>query len=200
MFQIPSPADVEALHRKYAPTNEAFDLVFTHCQIVAEIADQLAARQGPSVIDRELVRAACLLHDVGVYRLYDTDGRLDKGSYIRHGILGHRLLQEEGFDLAICRFCSCHTGMGLTKQDILAQRLPLPAADYLAVTPEERLLMYADKFHTKASPPRLLMADTYREQVRRFGEEKARKFDLFRAEFGEPDLAATAEIYCLAVE
>lgn len=47
----------------------------------------------------------------------------------------------------------CHTGVGLTKEDVLVQGLPLPPADYVAITPEERLVMYADKFHSKTTPP-----------------------------------------------
>ncbi len=38
----------------------------------------------------------------------------------------------------------------------MRQNLPVPPADYLAETPEERLVMYADKFHSKSHPGRFL--------------------------------------------
>jgi uncharacterized protein len=103
-------------------------------------------------------------------------------------LLGHEILAEEGFPEAICRFCSCHTGVGLTRGDIEEQNLPLPVADYVAESPEERLVMYADKFHSKSDPPRLLTADDYAGVVRHFGEGKVTAFRAMVETYGEPDL------------
>ncbi|MDX3070961.1 HD domain-containing protein [Streptomyces sp. MI02-7b] len=192
---IPTTARIRALHEKYAPSAEAFDLVFTHCEIVWSIAEQLMPASGVGAVDEELVRAGCLLHDIGVYRLFDDGGGLDHAKYVRHGLLGHELLAAEGFSEALCRFCSCHTGVGLTAADVLRQGLPLPPADYVPVTREERLVMYADKFHTKASPPRFLSFPAYAEQAGRFGEDKVAAFHALRAEFGEPDLGALASAH-----
>jgi uncharacterized protein len=188
---VPSVEDIRALHAKYAPTQEAFDLVHTHCEIVWSVAQDLIARSAPDV-DVDLVRAGCLLHDIGVYRLYDAEGRLDHKNYVRHGVLGHEILSEEGFPERLCRFCSCHTGVGLTKHDIVSLDLPVPAGDYLAETAEERLVMYADKFHSKTSPPTFLTASSYARFIERYGSEKADAFTALRAEFGEPDVRALA--------
>ncbi|MFE0551141.1 HD domain-containing protein [Streptomyces pilosus] len=188
-MEIPDPDAIRALHEKYAPTPEAFALVHTHCEIVRGVAEQLlAATPGLAHLDADLVRAGCLLHDIGVYRLYGDDGRLDHRNYVRHGLLGHEILAAEGFPEPLRRFCSHHTGVGLTRHDVISQGLPLPPADYLAVTPEERLVMYADKFHTKSRPPRYLTPDEYASHVRRFGEDKVTAFHDLRAEFGDPDL------------
>ncbi|CAL9641703.1 hypothetical protein SUDANB176_06365 [Streptomyces sp. enrichment culture] len=186
-MRIPGPDEIRALHEKHAPTAEAFALVHTHCEIVWSIAEQLISASRPDV-DAELVRAGCLLHDIGVYRLYGDDGRLDHGNYIRHGLLGQEILEEEGFPEALCRFCSHHTGVGVTTDDVLRQGLPLPPADYLAETAEERLVMYADKFHSKSRPSAFLSPDAYAAHVRRFGEDKVAAFRALRTEFGEPDL------------
>ncbi|MET8766529.1 hypothetical protein [Streptomyces sp. NPDC004658] len=96
------------LSRSPAPTAGAFALVDTHCEIVWSIAEQL-------------LPAPRLRH-------LDTDGRLDHAQYIRHGLLPE----------ALRRFCSHHTGVGLTRHDVLSQGLPLPPADYLAVTEDAR--------------------------------------------------------------
>ncbi|MFB6849196.1 HDIG domain-containing metalloprotein [Streptomyces sp. NPDC056373] len=187
-MRIPGPAEIRALHEKYAPTTEAFTLVHRHCEIVTGIAEQLLSAPHLAHLDAELVRAGCLLHDIGVYRLYGDDGRLDHANYIRHGLLGHEILEAEGFPEALRRFCSHHTGVGLTRHDIVSQALPLPPADFVAVTEEERLVMYADKFHTKSRPSVLLSPDEYAAYVRRFGEDKVTAFEALRSEFGEPDL------------
>ncbi|MFI2761954.1 HD domain-containing protein [Streptomyces echinatus] len=198
-MSLPSVEEIRALHEKYAPTQEALDLVFTHCEIVWTIAEQLIARSSLQV-DPAQVRAGCLLHDIGVYSLYDVDGRIDHGNYIRHGILGHEILSNEKYPEHLCRFCSCHTGVGLTKHDIISQGLPLPPCDYLAETAEERLVMYADKFHSKTTPPKFFSAPAYAQFVRRFGDEKAEAFNTLRAEFGEPNLTAMAAHYGHAME
>jgi uncharacterized protein len=193
-MRVPTDKEILALHEKHAPTPEALGLVYQHCQIVCGIAGQLhASARLDSDID--LVRAGCLLHDIGVYRLYGTAGELEHGNYIRHGLLGHELLLAEGFPEAICRFASCHTGMGLTRDDVLRQGLPLPPADYVAETAEEALVMYADKFHSKTTPPALLTACAYAASVRRFGEDKVARFESMRAAFGEPDLGPFTRAY-----
>jgi uncharacterized protein len=193
-MRIPTDAEILALHERHAPTPQALESVSTHSRIVADVAGQLLASSGFGA-DPALVRAGCLLHDVGVYRLYDDEGRLDHTRYIRHGVLGHELLQEAGYPEVLCRFASHHTGVGLTRGDILAQELPLPPADYLADTPEEEAVMYADKFHTKSAPPALLSADAYAARVRRFGPDKEAAFAALRAALGEPDLPRLAARY-----
>ena len=150
---LPSASEIEALHRKYAPAESVFELVFTHCKIVSDIATQLAEKSGANV-DIELVRVGCLLHDIGVYPLFDKNGaETDTSKYITHGVLGEEILQNEGFAEGLCRFASHHTGAGITKEQIIESNLPLPHNDYLAETPEEKLVMYADKFHSKIQPP-----------------------------------------------
>jgi uncharacterized protein len=188
---IPSDRQIRALHERYAPTAAAFDLIYPHCEIVCAVAEQLLGRHG-SALDVELVRAGCLLHDIGVYRLYDAAGELDQANYLRHGVLGHDLLQELGFPEVLCRFCSHHTGVGLTREDVLRLGLPLPPGDYLAETDEERLVMYADKFHTKTTPPTFVTATSYLAYVERFGADKVAQFAALVEQFGEPDLEPLA--------
>jgi uncharacterized protein len=185
---IPTDGQIRALHERLAPTAEAFELVHTHCEIVWAVARQLL----PPALDAELVRAGCLLHDVGVYLLYGADGTLDHAGYLRHGVLGQELLRDLGFAETLCRFCAHHTGVGLDRDEIVRRRLPLPPRDYLPESAEERLVMYADKFHSKTAPPTFVTAPAYAAAVSRFGEDKPARFAALVAEFGEPDLTALA--------
>jgi len=77
----------------------------------------------------------------------------------------------------------------------VTQQLPLPPADYLAETPEEALVMYADKFHTKTAPPAFLTPAAYAAYVRRFGAEQVASFASMRTRFGDPDLAPLTAAY-----
>jgi uncharacterized protein len=190
IVRVPGRDEIRALHERLAPTPAAFDLVYTHCEIVARIAGQLVV---PGV-DAALVRAGCLLHDIGVYRL-------DPGeAYIRHGLLGYEALAELGWSETLARFCTRHTGVGVTRDDVLRQDLPLPLDDYVAETAEERLVMYADKFHSKSAPPRFVSAAAYTVAVTRFGADKAVAFKAMVEEYGEPDLARLAAEYGHRIE
>ncbi|MEU0989086.1 HD domain-containing protein [Streptomyces sp. NPDC005953] len=191
---LPTVNEVRALHERYAPSQEVLDLVLTHCEIVCDLAAQLVARTALP-IDGDLVRVGALLHDIGAYRLYDQDGRLDHRNYIRHGVLGYEILREEGFPEPLRRFCSCHTGVGLTRHDIREQKLDIPEADYVAETVEEQLVMYADKFHSKTTPPTFLTADSFAARMERFGADKVQAFGVLRAQFGEPDLTSARARY-----
>lgn len=201
-MRVPADEEILALHEKHAPTRAALDVVYTHCQIVCAIAEQILAAGSGKIgpLDVGLVRAGCLLHDIGVYKLYDDTGRLDEASYIWHGVLGHELLAAAGFPEGVCRFASCHTGVGITREDVVRQGLPLPAADYVAQTPEELVVMYADKFHSKSDPPKFLTPEAYAASVRRFGEEKVTAFKSMQAHLGDPDLEPLSAAYGHPIE
>src|SRR4051812_9702940 len=135
-MKIPTLEETNALHRKYAPTKEAYESVWKHSHIVRRIALQIADNYYST--DLDLIQAGAMLHDIGVYRLYH-DGELDEKNYIRHGYLGYKFLKELGFDEAICRFALLHTGVGISKDDVEKNKLPLPARDYFAETDEEKI-------------------------------------------------------------
>ncbi|MFG2005100.1 HDIG domain-containing metalloprotein [Spirillospora sp. NPDC048911] len=193
-MQIPSDREIRALHEEYAPSAAAFELVYTHCQIVCEVAEQLLSRHDVD-LDAELVRAGCLLHDIGVYALYGPSGELDHSRYIRHGVLGHALLRGLGFPEVLCRFCSCHTGVGLSRDDVTTHNLSIPVGDYLAETGEEELVMFADKFHSKTDPPVFVSAASFAVSVARYGADKPARFAALLDRFGEPDLGPLQAAY-----
>ena len=191
MTATPTEHESKALHRKYATSEEAYNRIFTHCLIVWDIA-QLLIEDMQLDIDVELVKAGCLLHDIGAYSLFH-DGRFDEGAYITHGIVGYELLKKEGYDERLCRMASHHTGVGLSKTDIEQQGLPLPDEDFLAETIEEELVMYADKFHSKY--PRFNSYEGYKKTVSKFGDDKVRRLEELASLFGVPDLKSLADRY-----
>jgi len=190
---------IVALHKKYSTSDEIYNLVFTHCCIVRDIAIQLINTNSLNV-DLKLVEVGALLHDIGVYPLFDASGKLREGvQYITHGIEGERILKKENLPEYIWRFAAHHTGVGLSKQDVIDQKLPLPITDYLAVTDEELLIMYADKFHSKTTPPYFNSYEWYRKDVAKFGEDKVAKFDAMATMFGKPNLQPLSRTYSLAI-
>ncbi len=191
---LPSRDAIEQLHRKYATTDDVFEIIYTHCLIVEEIALWVAETKGLRV-DKNLLSIGALLHDIGVYRFYDKQGTETPDNYLRHGIYGYEILKTEGFDEVICRFGSHHTGVGITKAEIIANKLPLPHEDFMAETDEELLVMYADKFHSKDIPPCFNTVNWYADHVAKFGDEKRRAFVAMVNRYSAPDLGALSQKY-----
>lgn len=188
----PTETEIKNLHLKYSPSKIAFDIIFPHCEIIWQICDQIIA-SGSLKINKNLVKAGALLHDIGAYKLIDKNGVFDELNYIKHGIIGYNILKNAGFDEDLCRISKCHTGLGLTKEYIKSANIDLPIDDYLAETIEERLVMYADKFHSKN--PRFNTFESYRKTALKFGEENTNKFDEFAKEFGIPNLNCLSKNY-----
>jgi len=83
-------------------------------------------------VDRDLVEAGAILHDVGRTR---TQG-------ILHGILGAEILKEHGFSPELVKITERHIGAGIPKDEAIL--LGLPPKDYLPITLEEKIVAHAD--------------------------------------------------------
>ncbi len=201
-MKLPSDDAILALHKKYAPSDQAFAIVYSHCQIIADIAEELIKRKQLTV-DQQFVHAAALLHDIGYYPLFDDSGYVPKSRIITHGVSGADILRAEGMSDDLCRIAERHTGVGLTRESIIRKNLPLPKRDFVAETPEEWLVMYADKLHTKSITPGdphdvlgwFNTPKTYQEHVRKFGESNALRFASLVEQYGVPDLETLAMKY-----
>lgn len=181
----PTYDEIVELHKKCAPDSRAFEVIFTHSTIVRDIALDLAKKNKLKNLDHELVETGALLHDIGTYELY-KNGKFDKERYITHGILGYEILKKQGYPEKLCRIASNHTGAGITREMIKEQGLPLPDDDYVANSIEERLVMYADKFHSKT--PKFNTYESYHTFSEQFGEKTTQRFEAMAEEFGLPDL------------
>lgn len=181
-MQIPTTIQIEALHKKYASSDEIFSQVWEHCNIVKEIALDLV-EQNKLKIDNDLLVAGALLHDIGAYKVY-----YDRKNYIKHGVIGAEILKSEGVSLELQRFASHHTGVGLDSDDIKNLGIETDEESLLAETLEEKLVMYADKFHSKTEPPTFNSVEFYKQKVQEFGPGKLEIFETMLKEFGSPDL------------
>jgi uncharacterized protein len=117
-----------------------------------------------------------MLHDIGI-RWCHAPSIFCEGEepYIRHGLIGGKLLREEGLPRH-ARVCERHTGTGLTREQITRQQLPLPAEDFCPETLEEQLVCYADKFYSKSHPNRVLTVEQAAQSLAKFGAEGVQVF------------------------
>lgn len=159
----------------------------------------------PRLIDEHLVVIGGLLHDIGTYFLLKQDGsdggplKFDGPNYVRHGLKGYEYLLNEGVDESIAQFARNHTGVGLTKEAVESQGLPLPPADYVPMNLEQEVVMVADKYNSKSIPPKFLTAEAYARKAARFGESNRREWLRLLERYGVLDVTPLAEQYHMRI-
>ena len=176
---------VETIIDKYYSDNPALrDTLIRHSKSVAQRALEVAERHPEFNADSTVLYEAAMLHDIGIY-LTDAPGIGCFGTepYIRHGILGAELLRREGLPRH-ARVAERHTGTGLTRQAILEQQLPLPAADFVPETIEEQIICYADKFFSKTRLEQAKTDEQVLVSLKRFGQESVERMASWMKLFG----------------
>ncbi|MCQ2353001.1 MAG: HDIG domain-containing protein [Victivallaceae bacterium] len=162
-------------------------LLLKHSMQVRDKALSLIGAE--SRIDAALVAQAAMLHDIGIGKCYAPSIHCDGAApYIAHGLLGAAMLREYGKAHHVnvecfARICERHTGCGLSADEVVRQKLPLPVADYLPETPEELLVCFADKFFSKSGDMAEKSPELIRHQLEKFGDDTLRRWDLMARRF-----------------
>ena len=173
------------LLQKYFPDPDAFRIILEHSRLVATKALQTASNLDRPGVDLKFLEEAALLHDIGVCRTAASRFHCHGTEpYIRHGVIGREILEEEGFPRHAL-VCERHIGVGLTRDDIRSQGLPLPEREMAPLTTEERIICFADLFYSKS--PEKCRHEKTPEQIRkgllRFGASKVSIFEGWLREF-----------------
>ena len=174
MNQIPWQ---QIIDRYYPAGSPLRDIYLRHCTSVTDEALRIA-REKDLPLNPEDIRAAAMLHDIGVF-LTDAPSIECHGKepYIRHGVLGAALLRREGVPEHIAAVAERHTGSGLSAEEIRLQNLPLEQVDYLPATLLEKLVCYADKFYSQSGSMKRKDYESVRRSMARFGQESLQRFD-----------------------
>ncbi|MFC1801711.1 HD domain-containing protein [Nanoarchaeota archaeon] len=128
------------LLKKYAPNNSIFQRVYQHCKTVQKAALAIAQeiQKNGKKVDLELIKIGSLLHDIGRFQVPPKHEKS-----LQHGMLGGKILRKEGL-IKLARICERHIGAGITKEEIIKFKLPLPKKDLLPKSIEEKIVNYAD--------------------------------------------------------
>ena len=170
------------INKYYSHNSLAYPILLAHGKAVAEKAIAIAKqfqKKNNIQLDLALIEEAALLHDIGIIFVNaPTLGCYGKYPYVCHGYFGAELLRKEGFPKHAL-ICERHVGMGLSKEEIIAQHLPLPHYDMIPETWEEKIVSFADKFFSKNA--QFLITEKPLEQIRegnrKWGEDKVKLFD-----------------------
>jgi len=176
----------EIIEKYYKNNSYAKKVLLTHSELVAKKALKIASNIKDKT-NKKLLFEGSMLHDIGMIFTNAPDiGCNGNQPYICHGILGKKILDDEGlFKHGL--ISERHTGTGITKQEIIEKKLPLPLKDMVPISLEEEIICYADKFFSK--DPKNLIKEKTPEEVEKmlkgYGGDHLDKFRKWRLKFNE---------------
>ncbi|MCX6227742.1 MAG: HD domain-containing protein [Bacteroidia bacterium] len=142
------PLDI--ILKYYKPESKSYDILVNHSRLVADKALKIASNHANLKLDLIFIEQAAMLHDIGIFLSNAPDlGCYGKLPYICHGYLGYELLEKEGYPKHGL-VCERHTGIGITKEEVVINKLPLPNRDFVPISLEEQLICFTDKFYSKS--------------------------------------------------
>jgi len=140
----------EIINKFYEPNSELWNILVGHSQAVAGLASEIVRLHPELKADERFVYEGSMLHDIGIIR---TDAPSihchGEADYICHGTQGSMMLMAEGLEKH-AKVCERHTGAGITADEVVALKLPIPIKDYTPQSIEEKIICYADKFFSKS--------------------------------------------------
>jgi uncharacterized protein len=164
------------LFEYYPPGAPLTRTLLRHSEQVRDKALETAGKVAHLNPDRAFIAEAAMLHDIGIYRTAAAAlGCRGDAPYIRHGVIGRRILEEHGFTRHAL-VCERHVGVGISRREIRERNLPLPDRDMLPASLEEIIVCYADKFFSKSNGNAPHRSEEIVAQLRSFGQEQADRF------------------------
>jgi uncharacterized protein len=176
------------IQKFYKPGTQLYNILVNHSKIVTEKSLEMAEQLPHLKPDTNFIKNAAMLHDIGIFLTRsESIGCTGDAPYICHGYLGRHLLDELGFLPEYGLVSERHTGAGITKENIISNKLPLPARDMVPISIEEKLICMADKYHSK-SPHKsgniLTTAQVIEELATEINQEHAQRFSDWMDELG----------------
>lgn len=169
---------LEIIAKYYKPRSKAYKILVGHSSLVTEKALKIAQNHKELLPDRVFIEEAAMLHDIGIFKTNAPDLYcFGEYPYICHGYLGCELLVAEGLP-EHGLVCERHTGVGITIEEIITNKLPLPLRDYMPVSVEEQIICFADKFFSKSGD--LFHEKTLNEvrtSMQKFGDKNVARFN-----------------------
>ena len=168
---------VDLIKKYYQEGSDLYNILLDHSFSVADKALVIANNHPELALDKDFIYEASVLHDIGIFLTDAPDIQcFGRYPYICHGYLGSDLLKKEGYPKHAL-VCERHTGAGISKQEILDQKLPLPVRDMLPVSLEEQLVCFSDKFYSKTKLHKEKPIEKIKQSLSKYGDESVERFD-----------------------
>lgn len=172
------------IEKYYDKRSRLYRILTIHGALVMRKALAVADRLPNEKVDRQFLKEAAMLHDIGIFLTHAPDIDChEKKHYLFHGYLGAQLLRKHKL-FRHARVCERHVGVGLRAAE--AKKLGLPIRAFLPLTLEEQIICFADKFYSK-NPDNLLREKSVaeiRKGLAKYGQFKVKQFDAWLKRFG----------------
>lgn len=173
------------IEKYYHPASKLYELLILHSTQVTEMAIKIAVDKPTLNVDIKFIEAAGMIHDIGIYLCNAPDIYcMGTHRYIEHGYLGADIVRKEGYPKHAL-ICERHTGIGLSREQIIQANLPVPHKDMRPTSIEEILLCYADKFYSKSTPNQIKSVEQITQELQRFGYDHVYIFNTWHNLFKE---------------
>ena len=140
---------LKIIQKYYKPQTKLYRTLVRHSQNVTKKALAIAKNYQGEKLDLKFIEESAMLHDIGIFLTNAPDiGCFGEEHYLRHGYWGGKILRKEGL-MAHARVCERHLGVGLTKAEIIKNKIPLPKKDFVPKTTAEEIVCLADLFYSK---------------------------------------------------
>lgn len=165
------------IEKYYNKDSELYQTLIVHSGQVRDKALEIARRKTELKLDTVFIEEAAMLHDIGIFKCNAPRIHcVGIHHYIEHGYLGADIIRAEGLPRHAL-VCERHTGVGLSRDMIANNKLPLPLRDMIPESLEEQLICYADKFFSKTKLGQTHSVDSIRRDLARFGQHQVLVFD-----------------------
>lgn len=158
-----------------------------HVTLVTARALKIAKGLNLTQSQLNFIEEASMLHDIGIIKVDDIElGCTGDLPYICHGTEGRKILEEEGLNKHAL-VAERHTGVGIPKENIINENLPLPHRDMLAESLEEKIISWSDLFYSK-NPENLFHERSIErayEKIAIYGENQQKIFREWEAMFAK---------------
>lgn len=178
----------------YQPGTRLYDIFMHHAEAVTIRALNVAENVPHLAPDLVFIAQAAMLHDIGiVFTRAKNLGCHGDAPYIRHGIIGRKMLDDRGYHRHGL-VCERHVGIGISRKDIQRQQLPLPLRDMRPVSIEEKLICYADLFFSKKGKNGPKPVPAILKSLSSYGADKTSLFLEWMAAFENSEYQAYAKL------
>lgn len=165
------------IHKYISPDSPVYRVYIPHVSLVTAKALRIAGKLGLSQAQKQFIEEAAMLHDIGIVKVKGYSACHHR-PYICHAPAGRALLEHEGLERHAL-VAERHIGLGIAREEIIQQQLPLPRRDMLCESLEEKIICWADLFFSK-TPERLWQEKSLAQVEQRATRYGPRQIALFR--------------------
>lgn len=166
----------EIIEKYYDSNSKLYKILIRHSEQVRDRALKVVDKHPELKADRKFIEEAAMLHDIGIFL---TDAPkiecFGKYKYICHGYLGADIVRKEGYPKHAL-VCERHTGVGLSKEYIIENDLPVPHRDLRPKSIEEQIICFSDKFYSKTKLNKEVQLEDIVDKLEKYGKDQPQIF------------------------